>query len=222
MEALDAIVVGGGHNGLVAGAYLARAGHAHRGPRSARQHRWRGDDGDAVGPRLQGDGALVRHEPHAADDHQRPPTRTARVRRDPDGTVVHRVPRRPVDAARTKSRTATTKRSRSSRSHDADRLGDYDAWMHGVADVLASAPAAGRRRALGSHRPADLLEQLRLAWGMRGLDVRSTGDATRLFTSSIRDLLDRWFESPEVKGGHGDQRHHRHVGRARTSPAPRT
>ena len=25
-------------------------------------------------------------------------------------------------------------------------------------------------------------------------------DATRLFTSSIRDLLDRWFESPEVQG----------------------
>jgi phytoene dehydrogenase-like protein len=84
-------------------------------------------------------------------------------------------------------------------ARDADRLGDYDAWLHGVADVLSplllqAAPS------LGSHRPGDLLEQLRTAWGLRGLDVRTTGDATRLFTSSIRDLLDRWFESPELKG----------------------
>ena len=52
---------------------------------------------------------------------------------------------------------------------------------------------------LGSRRPKDLLEQLRLAWGMRGLDVRGVGDVTRLFTMSITDLLDRWFESDEVK-----------------------
>ena len=54
--------------------------------------------------------------------------------------------------------------------------------------------------ALGSRRPRDLLDQLRLAWGLRGLDVRGTADATRLFTMSIPDLLDEWFESPEVKG----------------------
>ena len=52
---------------------------------------------------------------------------------------------------------------------------------------------------LGSRRPKDLLEQLRLAWGMRGLDVRGVGDVTRLFTMSITDLLDRWFESDQVK-----------------------
>ena len=53
---------------------------------------------------------------------------------------------------------------------------------------------------LGSHRPGDLLDQLRTAWGLRGLDVRSTAEATRLFTMSIADVLDEWFESPEVKG----------------------
>ena len=36
--------------------------------------------------------------------------------------------------------------------------------------------------------------------GPAGLDVRGTAEATRLFTMSIRDLLDEWFESPEVKG----------------------
>jgi phytoene dehydrogenase-like protein len=82
---------------------------------------------------------------------------------------------------------------------DAERLGDYDAWLHGVADVLAPLLLQPAPR-LGSRRPADLLAQLRVAWGLRGLDVRSTADATRLFTSSIRELLDRWFESPEVQG----------------------
>ena len=53
---------------------------------------------------------------------------------------------------------------------------------------------------VGSRRPGDLLDQLRMAWGLRGLDVRGTAEATRLFTMSIADVLDEWFESPEVKG----------------------
>ncbi len=31
----DAIIIGGGHNGLVAAAYLARAGRTHAGARAA-------------------------------------------------------------------------------------------------------------------------------------------------------------------------------------------
>jgi phytoene dehydrogenase-like protein len=52
---------------------------------------------------------------------------------------------------------------------------------------------------LGSRRPRDLAETVRLAWGQRGLDVRTIADTTRLMTMSIADLLDDWFESPEVK-----------------------
>ena len=40
----------------------------------------------------------------------------------------------------------------------------------------------------------------RLAWRNRGLDVRTIADVTRLMTMSIADLLDDWFESPQVKG----------------------
>ena len=53
---------------------------------------------------------------------------------------------------------------------------------------------------IGSHRPGDLAGTLRLAWRNRGLDVRTVGDVTRLMTMSIADLLDDWFESPQVKG----------------------
>jgi phytoene dehydrogenase-like protein len=52
---------------------------------------------------------------------------------------------------------------------------------------------------VGSRRPADLLEQLRLAWRFRGLDVRTVGEVTRLMTMSVADLLDRFFESDEIK-----------------------
>jgi phytoene dehydrogenase-like protein len=37
---------------------------------------------------------------------------------------------------------------------------------------------------------------------MRGLDVRTVGDVTRLMTMSIADLLDDWFESPQIKAAH--------------------
>jgi phytoene dehydrogenase-like protein len=53
---------------------------------------------------------------------------------------------------------------------------------------------------LGSRKPRDLADTLRLAWRHRGLDVRTIADVTRLMTMSIADLLDDWFSSPQVKG----------------------
>jgi phytoene dehydrogenase-like protein len=52
----------------------------------------------------------------------------------------------------------------------------------------------------GSHRPGDLLDLAKLAWSQRGITVRATADVTRLLTMSIADLLDDWFESPQIKG----------------------
>ena len=42
--------------------------------------------------------------------------------------------------------------------------------------------------------------QLGLAWRMRELDAARVADVTRLMTMSVGDLLDDWFESPQVKG----------------------
>ena len=39
----------------------------------------------------------------------------------------------------------------------------------------------------------------RLAWRLRGLDVRKASDVTRLFTMSVGDLLREWFESEAVQ-----------------------
>ena len=53
---------------------------------------------------------------------------------------------------------------------------------------------------VGSRRPADLLDQARLAWRLRRLGVDGTADVTRLFTMSIADLLDEFFTSPQMQG----------------------
>ncbi|HEX8927510.1 MAG TPA: NAD(P)/FAD-dependent oxidoreductase, partial [Actinomycetota bacterium] len=82
---------------------------------------------------------------------------------------------------------------------DADAMERWDAWMHDLAGVLGPLLSEIPPR-LGSHRPFDLAAQARLAWRLRALDQRRVADATRLFTSSIADLLDEFFESPQLQG----------------------
>src|SRR5512135_3844882 len=82
---------------------------------------------------------------------------------------------------------------------DADAYPRWNAWLGGLADVLGPLLLTVPPN-LGSRKPHDLAETLRLAWRHRGLDVRTIADVTRLMTMSIADLLDDWFESPQLKG----------------------
>jgi phytoene dehydrogenase-like protein len=83
-------------------------------------------------------------------------------------------------------------------TRDADAYPRWRQWLGDIADVLAplllTVPPM-----LGSHRPDDLIDQLKLLWRFRGLDPKRVGDVTRLLTMSIGDLLDDWFESDQVK-----------------------
>jgi phytoene dehydrogenase-like protein len=81
---------------------------------------------------------------------------------------------------------------------DADAYPVWREWMRGIAEVLSPLLMTTPPR-LGSRRPRDLLDQARLAWRLRGLDAKGVGDLTRLMTMSISDLLDEWFESPQIK-----------------------
>lgn len=197
----DAIVVGGGHNGLVAAAYLARSG-ARTVVLEARP---------TVG------GAATTEAPWPDAPHLRV-TRLSYVMSLMPQTIVddlslhrhgYRVhPMGPYyqafpeggsltiyedDPARTYDEIAKWSR------HDADAWPKWNAWLAGLADVLGplltQVPPT-----LGSRRPRDLLDLARLAWNHRGIDVRTVADVTRLMTMSIADLLDYWFESPQVKG----------------------
>ena len=82
---------------------------------------------------------------------------------------------------------------------DAEAMPRWDAWLAGLAEVLGPLLLTVPPN-IGSRQPGDLLETLRLAWRHRGLDVRTIADVTRLMTMCIADLLDDWFESPQVKG----------------------
>jgi phytoene dehydrogenase-like protein len=82
---------------------------------------------------------------------------------------------------------------------DADAYPKWETWLAGLADVLGPLLTTIAPR-VGSLKPGDLLDQGRLAWALRKLGVQGTADVTRLFTMSISDLLDEWFESPQMKG----------------------
>src|SRR5260370_37343701 len=81
---------------------------------------------------------------------------------------------------------------------DAEAMPRWDAWLAGLADVLGPILLTVPPN-IGSRKARDLRGLLKLAWRNRGLDVRTTASLTRLMTMSIADLLDDWFESPQVK-----------------------
>ena len=213
----DAIVVGGGHNGLVSAAYLARAGA--RTLVLEGRHKTGGaattETPVAGGTRVQGDAALLRDEPAARRRSSRTSTSSA------TGTRCTRwapTTRRSPRAAPSRSSPTTAKRElrgdrevveAGRRCHAA--VGRLAQRARRRARAAAADGAAEDR--LPPSRPISL-DTLRLAWRNRGMNVRTIGDVTRLMTMSIADLLDDWFESSQVKSRHGRERRHRNLGRA--------
>jgi phytoene dehydrogenase-like protein len=198
-EDYDAIVVGGGHNGLVAAAYLARSG-ARTVVLEARHKTGGAADTMAPWPEapelkvttlsyvmslmpdtIQRDLRLDRHGYRAV------PTGPYFVP-FPDGRCIIRAD----DPKRNREEFAKFSKK------DADALEQWEAWIGGIADILGPLMMTTPPR-LGSTAPADLLEQLRLAWRFRGLHVGGVADVTRLMTMSVVDLLDRFFESDQAK-----------------------
>src|SRR5499427_5971532 len=197
----DAIVVGGGHNGLVAAAYLARSGartlvleaRGKTGGAATTEAPWPGAPQFRVTrlsyvmslmpPTIVGDLDLPRHGykifPMGPYYQAFPEGGSIKLYADDARRNYDEVARWSVK--------------------DADAMARWDAWLAGLAEVLGPLLLTVPPK-LGSRSPRDLSETLRLVWRHRGLDVRTIADVTRLMTMSIADLLDDWFESPQVKG----------------------
>jgi phytoene dehydrogenase-like protein len=194
----DAIVIGGGHNGLVAAAYLARSGlsavvcerRGVLGGAAVSEHPF-GPDYTVTSlsyvvsllpPALIRDLRLASHGYHVFPQGPYFAPRT-------DGRYL-RLPDDPADRRVEIAKFSTA---------DASAYDRYQAHLARLGAVLGPLLDEIPPR-LGSRRPPDLWRQGLLLRHLRKLDERGAVDVTRLLTGSIADLVERYFESDAMRG----------------------
>lgn len=193
VDSFDAIVIGAGHNGLVAACYLARAG-------------WKVlvlERRDIVG------GACVTEEIFPGYKVSTAAYVTSLLRpeiikdlrlRDFGYEVLLRDPssfspfpdRRHLLFWRDRDRTLAEIAKFSTK--DAERYPAYERELEQIA-ALVEPMLLKRPPKPNSRWPGDWLAMARLGWTLR----RKSASLVRLFSMSVADYLDRWFESEELK-----------------------
>jgi phytoene dehydrogenase-like protein len=197
----DAIIIGGGHNGLTSGAYFAR--HGAKTVVLEGRHKT-GGAADTSAPFA--DHPEINVTTYSYVMSLMPPTIIRELQLKRFGYDV--TPFGPYFQAYPDGRAVTVYADDAKKSYDsiaqfskadADTLEEWEAWMKGVADVLGPLLIQPPPK-VGSMALGDLIASAKAAWKMRKLGVRGVGDVTRLFTMSVNDLLSDWFESDQVKG----------------------
>lgn len=193
MAKRDVVVIGGGHNGLTAAAYLARAGKSvvvveKRDALGGLAGTYELAPGyrASIGPDFAG---LLSSEVIADLELKRHGLEILRldpIVSLPDGLTLWRDVGKSVDAIR---------------KHSPKDAEAYPKFIN-LVDTLTTflrplltkpAPTPDIQRG------ADLLELLRLGWGFRQLGTRVMHELLRILPMSLSDFLDEWFESQLVK-----------------------
>jgi len=194
----DVVVIGGGHNGLVAAAYLARSGLStlvceRRGVLG----------GAAVSEHPFGPGYTVTSLSYVVSLLPRDLIRELRLA----SHGYHVFAQGPYFAPRADGRYLSLPADPAARQRqiskfsapDAAAYERYQAHLARLGAVLG--PLLGEiPPRLGSRRPADLWRQGLLLRHLRKLDERAAVDLTRLLSGSIADLVERYFRSDALRG----------------------
>ncbi len=195
--AFDAIVVGAGHNGLVTAAYLARAGW------SVLVLERRHVVGGACVTEELWPGYRVSTAAYLVSLMQEKVVRDLELRRFgydvlpkepayfapyPDGRHMFMY----ADMRRTCQELARFS------VRDAERYPEYEQFIERIArfiePLLLQAPPNVPPRHAG-----DVAALARLGWNLMRRSPNEVGELARMFTGSVREILDDWFESDELK-----------------------
>jgi phytoene dehydrogenase-like protein len=193
----DAIVVGGGHNGLTTAAYLAKAGlrvvvlerRPVLGGACVTEELW-------PGARVSRASYVVSMlQPKVVEDlrlrdygYRALPLDPAYAALTAEGPIFFH-----NDPAQTAASVGRFSK------HDGENYEEFEDLLDRTAMFLR--PMMLREPpALGSRHPADLLSLLREGARAAGLSKRDVHDLVRIFTMSVADLLDDHFEHDGLKG----------------------
>jgi phytoene dehydrogenase-like protein len=197
MPTYDAIVAGGGHNGLVTAAYLARTGlkvlvlerREMVGGCAVTEELWPGYKvstaaylSSLMQPRIIEELELERFGYHV--EPKEPPFFSP----FPDGRYLFTW----QDPKRTLEEIAKFSR------RDADRFPAYEDHLEKLAVVVESLLLVTPPE-MPPSRAGDLVEYLKLLARFRKLGTAELAALVKIFTQSAADFLNEWFESPELK-----------------------
>jgi len=197
LKKFDAIIIGGGHNGLVCAAYLARAGRKVLvlerrelvGGCAVTEEVWPGyrvSTAAYLTSLLQE--RIIRELELARFGYQVDAKDPAFFSPFPDGRYLFMW----QDRAKTLEEIAKFSK------HDAEVFPAYEDHLERLSQVveglLLTVPPEFPPHGLG-----DFLDYLKLAAKMRGLSAKEIVGLVKIFTQSAVEFLDEWFESGEIK-----------------------
>lgn len=193
----DAIIIGAGHNGLVTAAYLAKAGHKVLvlerreivGGCCITEEVWPGfkvSSAAYVNSLLRPE--IIKELELKKYGFEMLPRSPSSFTPFPDGRYLMMGPDKEM-----------TRKEIAKFSHkDADNYPKYEDMLTRVADFLEPMLTQTPPDPF-SNRIGDVWKLGKMGWGFRGLGRDVATDAVEIMTGAARPILDRWFESDELK-----------------------